>query len=54
MNTVKGKLKEGKRTYGPGLIQVRLQQTNEAVIAHQFLVMKFEKILRGTYFPFFI
>lgn len=52
-NAVEGKFGEGKRTYGLGLIRARLRQTSETVIALQFLVMNFEKILRDTFFPFF-
>ena len=36
-NEIEGKRGEGKRPYGLGLIQARLQQTSETVIALQFL-----------------
>lgn len=51
-NAIEGKFGEGKRKYGLGLIQARLQQTSETVIALQFLVMNLEKILRDTFLPF--
>ncbi|VEF49049.1 transposase IS4 family protein [Bacillus freudenreichii] len=52
-NTMEGKFGEGKRAYGLGLIQPRLQQTSESVIALQFLVMYLEKILQDTFLTFF-
>lgn len=52
-NAIEGKFGEAKRTYGLGLIQARLQQTSETVIALQFLIMNLEKILRDTFFPIF-
>lgn len=52
-NPIEGKFGEGKRSYGLGLIQSRLQQTSETEIALQFLVMNLEKILRDTFLSFF-
>lgn len=52
-NAIEAKFGEGKRTYGLGLIQTRLQNTSETVIALQFLIMNIEKILRDTFWSFF-
>lgn len=52
-NPIEGKFGEGKRSYGLGLIQSRLQQTSKTEIALQFLVMNLEKILRDTFYSFF-
>ena len=51
-NTVEGKLGEGKRRYGLGLIMTRLEETSETVIALQFLVMNLERRLRFIFFLF--
>jgi transposase, IS5 family len=48
-NAVEGKLGEGKRRYGLGLIMARLQDTSETVIALQFLVMNLERRLRNLF-----
>lgn len=45
-NAIEGKFGEGKRRYGLGLIQARLPETSETVIALQFLVMNLERKLR--------
>lgn len=52
-NAIEGKFGEGKRSYGLGLIQARLQQTSETVIALQLLVMNIEHKLRLLFYPFF-
>lgn len=52
-NAIEGKFGEGKRKYGLGLIQARLKQTGETVIALQFLIMNIEKILRDSFLPIF-
>lgn len=52
-NAIEGKFGEGKRKYGLGLIQARLRQTSETVIALQFLIMNIEKILRDSFLPIF-
>lgn len=52
-NAIEGKFGEGKRSYGLGLIQARLQQTSETVIALQFLVMNLERRLRLLFYLFF-
>lgn len=52
-NAVEGKLGEGKRRYGLGLIMARLQETSETVIALQFLVMNLERRLRILFCLFF-
>lgn len=52
-NAIEGKFGEGKRKYGLGLIQARLKQTSETVIALQFLIMNIEKILRDSFLPIF-
>ena len=51
-NAVEGKLGEGKRRYGLGLIMARLKETSETVIALQFLVMNLERRLRFLFFLF--
>jgi len=50
-NAIEGKFGEGKRKYGLGLIQARLKQTGETVIALQFFIMNIEKILRDSFLP---
>jgi IS5 family transposase len=45
-NVVEGKFGEGKRRYGLGLIQTRLRETSETVIALQLFVMNLEHKLR--------
>lgn len=52
-NAIEGKFGEGKRKYGLGLIQARLKQTSETVIALQFLIMNIEKVLRDSFLPIF-
>ncbi len=52
-NAIEGKFGEGKRAYGLDLIQARLPQTSETVIALQFLIMNLEKILRDTFWPIY-
>ncbi len=52
-NAVEGKLGEGKRRYGLGLIMARLKETSETVIALQFLVMNLERRLRIIFYLFF-
>lgn len=52
-NAIEGKFGEGKRKYGLGLIQARLKNTSETVIALQFLIMNLEKILRDSFLPTF-
>ncbi len=52
-NTVEGKLGEGKRRYGLGLVMARLKETSETVIALQFLVMNLERRLRILFCLFF-
>ena len=42
-NAVEGKLGEGMRRYGLGLIMACLQETSETVIALQFLVINLER-----------
>jgi IS5 family transposase len=51
-NAIEGKFGEGKRRYGLGLIQARLQKTSETVIALQFLVMNLERRLRLLFWHF--
>ena len=43
---VEGKLGEGKRCYGLGLIMAKLQNTSESVITMQFLVMNLAHLMR--------
>ena len=43
---VEGKLGEGKRRYGLGLIMAKLQNTSESVITMQFLVMNLAHLMR--------
>ncbi|SFV09323.1 transposase, partial [Alicyclobacillus macrosporangiidus] len=45
-NEIEGKIGEGKRLYGLGLIRTRLRATSETVIALQLLVMNLERRLR--------
>lgn len=45
-NAIEGKIGEGKRLYGLGLIRARLRETSETVIALQLLVMNLERRLR--------
>jgi IS5 family transposase len=45
-NAVEGKFGEGKRRYGLGLIQTRLRETNETVIALQLIGMNLAHTLR--------
>lgn len=45
-NAVVGNFGEGKRHHRLGLIQARLPETSEAVIALQFLVMNLERRIR--------
>ncbi len=45
-NEIEGKIGEGKRLYGLGLIRARLRETSETVIALQLLVMNLERRLR--------
>lgn len=52
-NAIEGKLGEGKRVYGLGLIKARLQVTSETTIALQLVIMNLEKILRDTFLSFF-
>lgn len=52
-NAIEGKFGEGKRCYGLGLIQARLRQTSETVIALQLLVMNLERQVRLFFFAFF-
>lgn len=52
-NAIEGKFGEGKRHYGLGLIQARLPETSETVIALQFLVMNLERRLRLLFSHFF-
>lgn len=52
-NAIEGKFGEGKRRYGLGRIQARLQHTSESVIALQFLVMNLEHRLRLLFYSFF-
>lgn len=51
-NAVEGKLGEGKRRYGLGLIMAKLKETSETVIALQFLVMNLEARLRFLFYRF--
>ncbi len=51
-NAVEGKFGEGKRHHGLGLIQARLPETSETVIALQFLVMNLERRLRLLFWRF--
>ncbi len=53
-NAIEGKFGEGKRAYGLGLIQTRLQATSETTIALQLVIMNLEKILRDTFLSFFL
>jgi transposase, IS5 family len=52
-NAVEGKFGEGKRCYGLGRIQARLQETSATVIALQLLVMNLERRLRLLLFTLF-
>lgn len=52
-NSVEGKFGEGKRFYGLNRIMTRLQETSEAVISMQLLVMNLEKRLRILFVQFF-
>lgn len=52
-NAIEGKFGEGKRTYGLGLIQARLQETSESVISLQVLNLNLSKALRELSFLFF-
>jgi hypothetical protein len=52
-NEVEGKFGVGKRKYGLSLIQARLPQTSESVIALQFIVMNLEHHLRTPFYSFF-
>ncbi|WP_419670144.1 IS5 family transposase [Alicyclobacillus macrosporangiidus] len=45
-NEIEGKIGEGKRLYGLGLIRARLRETSETVIALQLLLMNLERRLR--------
>lgn len=51
-NAIEGKFGEGKRKFGLGLIQARLSNTSQSVIALQFLVMNLEQRLRVLFFLF--
>src|SRR5690625_6485553 len=53
-NEMEGKLGEGKRHYGLGLISSCLQQTSETVISLNLLLMNIGKILRDTFLPFWL
>lgn len=53
-NAIEGKFGEGKRAYGLGLIQTRLQTTSQTTIALQLVIMNLEKILRDTFLSFFL
>lgn len=52
-NQIEGKFGEGKRKFGLGLIQARLANTSQTVIALQFLVMNLERRLRVLFFLIF-
>ncbi|TFJ91371.1 IS5 family transposase [Lentibacillus salicampi] len=52
-NAMEGKFGEAKRIYGLGLIQARLQQTSESVIALQVLNLNLSRALRELSFLFF-
>ena len=45
-NAVEGKIGQGKRRFGLGLICTKLAETSESLIAINFLVMNLEKLLR--------
>ena len=52
-NAIEVKFGESKRHYGMGLISTHLQETSEAVIAMQLLVMNLERKLRLLFSHFF-
>ncbi|MFX3660970.1 MAG: IS5 family transposase [Ectobacillus sp.] len=51
-NAVEGKIGQGKRRFGLGLIRARLQKTSETVVALQFLVMNLEQKLKVLFCHF--
>ncbi|MCG8484461.1 MAG: IS5 family transposase [Clostridia bacterium] len=53
-NAIEGKFGEGKRVNGLGLIQARLKETSETVIALQLLVMNLQKRLRSLFAQIFL
>src|SRR5699024_6151531 len=52
-NEIEGKLGEGKRHYGMGLIFARLEQPSETVLSIHLLVMNLERRLRLLFYYFF-
>lgn len=49
-NEIEGKFGEGKRKFGLGRIQARLENTSQTVIALQFMIMNLERRLRVLFF----
>ena len=52
-NAVEGKIGEGKRKYGLGLIRGKLKETSETMIAFTMIAMNLARCLRGLFFHFF-
>ncbi|WP_292591728.1 transposase, partial [Mesotoga sp. UBA5825] len=52
-NAVEGKIGEGKRKYGLGLIRGKLKETSETMIAFAMIAMNLARWLRGLFFSFF-
>jgi hypothetical protein len=52
-NAVEGKIGEGKRKYGLGLIRGKLKETSETMIAFAMIAMNLARWLRGLFLSFF-
>jgi len=52
-NAVEGKIGEGKRKYGLGLIRGKMKETSETMIAFTMIAMNLARCLRGLFFSFF-
>ncbi len=52
-NAVEGKIGEGKRRYGLGLIRGKMKETSETMIAFTMIAMNLARCLRGLFFSFF-